>query len=305
MPPAKNAAKPAGEWNHFTIRCQGGKVVVTLNGTVVNELPLDHDKIKTRPATGYIGFQDHALPLKLRNLKIRERRTANRTREASFRPASRLSISSGAGGRSIQRGPPSGIGFGFGEIRRTEFHGRLSPIFFSKRQPVRTYSGMPQSPETNPKNDDDNDDRSQRFVVQLNASHRSLLAYLVSLLGNRHDAEDVLHASVTMWRRFATFETGTDFLAWASTVAFYEARNFQRVAARSRPAFQRRTAEDAGGRTAARPVESRTAARRARPLPRTARRSRPPAFAVGLFRRLTVAALLPSLSACYSDPTTS
>lgn len=72
VPPAKNAAKPAGEWNHFAVRCQGGKVTVSLNGTVVNELPLDHEKIKTRPATGYIGFQDHALPLSLRNLKIRE-----------------------------------------------------------------------------------------------------------------------------------------------------------------------------------------------------------------------------------------
>ena len=72
VPPAKNAAKPAGEWNHFTIRCQGGKVTVTLNGTVVNELPLDHDKIKSRPAKGFIGFQDHALPLSLRKLRIRE-----------------------------------------------------------------------------------------------------------------------------------------------------------------------------------------------------------------------------------------
>lgn len=72
VPPKKNAAKPAGEWNHFTITCQGGKVTVKLNGEVVNELPLDSDKIKSRPATGYIGFQDHALPLSLRNLRIRE-----------------------------------------------------------------------------------------------------------------------------------------------------------------------------------------------------------------------------------------
>lgn len=72
VPPAKNAAKPAGEWNHFTVRCQGGKVTVKLNGTVVNELPLAHEKIKDRPAAGFIGFQDHALPLQLRKLRIRE-----------------------------------------------------------------------------------------------------------------------------------------------------------------------------------------------------------------------------------------
>lgn len=76
------------------------------------------------------------------------------------------------------------------------------------------------------------------FVRLLTESHRRLLGYLLSLLGNRHDAEDVLQrASVTMWRRYETFEPGTDFMAWASTVAFYEAKNFQRVAARSRLRF--------------------------------------------------------------------
>jgi RNA polymerase sigma-70 factor (ECF subfamily) len=82
------------------------------------------------------------------------------------------------------------------------------------------------------------DDRHGQFVQLLNASHRRLLGYLVSLLGNRHDAEDVMQrASVTLWRRFETFSPGTDFLAWASTVAFYEAKNFQRMAARSRLQF--------------------------------------------------------------------
>lgn len=81
-------------------------------------------------------------------------------------------------------------------------------------------------------------DRHELYVQLLSASHRRLLGYLMSLLGNRHDAEDVLQrASVTMWRRFETFEAGTDFMAWGSTVAFYEAKNFQRVAARSRLRF--------------------------------------------------------------------
>lgn len=81
-------------------------------------------------------------------------------------------------------------------------------------------------------------DRHETYVRLLSASYRRLLGYLMSLLGNRHDAEDVLQrASVTMWRRFETFEPDTDFMAWASTVAFYEAKNFLRVAARSRLRF--------------------------------------------------------------------
>lgn len=71
VPPTKRVAKPAGEWNKFQITVQGGKAVVKLNGETVNELPLDHPKIKDRPATGFIGFQDHGLPLALRNLRLR------------------------------------------------------------------------------------------------------------------------------------------------------------------------------------------------------------------------------------------
>lgn len=82
------------------------------------------------------------------------------------------------------------------------------------------------------------DDRHEEFVRALSEAHRPLLGYLVSLVGNRHDAEDVLQrASITLWRRFDTFERGTNFMAWAATVAFYEAKNFQRVAARERLRF--------------------------------------------------------------------
>ncbi len=90
-------------------------------------------------------------------------------------------------------------------------------------------------PESEPNH---RDESHEEFVRLLNASHRQLLGYLVSLLGNRHDAEDVLQrTSITLWRKFETFERGTNFAAWASTVAFYEARNFQRMSARSRLVF--------------------------------------------------------------------
>jgi RNA polymerase sigma-70 factor (ECF subfamily) len=76
--------------------------------------------------------------------------------------------------------------------------------------------------------------RHEEFVRLLNAAHDRLIAYLASLLGNRHDAEDVFQqASVTMWRRFDTFEPDTNFLAWATKVAFYESREFRRLRARA------------------------------------------------------------------------
>ncbi|MCB1092434.1 MAG: sigma-70 family RNA polymerase sigma factor [Verrucomicrobiae bacterium] len=78
----------------------------------------------------------------------------------------------------------------------------------------------------------------EQFLMEYNPAYRRLLGYLISLLGNRHDAEDVLQrASLTLWRKFDQFEPGTNFFAWASTVCFYEARNFQRLTARSKLRF--------------------------------------------------------------------
>ena len=70
--PTKDAAKPAGEWNKFHITAKGNDLTVKLNGEVVNEVKLDQGRVKDRPKTGYIGFQDHALPLKLRNMRMKK-----------------------------------------------------------------------------------------------------------------------------------------------------------------------------------------------------------------------------------------
>lgn len=72
VPPTKNTANPAGEWNTFHIICKGNDLTVKLNGEVVNQVKLNEGRIKDRPESGYIGFQDHALPLYLRNIKIKE-----------------------------------------------------------------------------------------------------------------------------------------------------------------------------------------------------------------------------------------
>lgn len=72
IPPTKNTAKPAGEWNHFDITVKGDKLTIKLNGETVNEVDLNHDKLKNRPDTGRIGFQDHGLPLSLKDIKIRK-----------------------------------------------------------------------------------------------------------------------------------------------------------------------------------------------------------------------------------------
>ncbi len=70
-PPNRNASRPIGEWNHMHVLVEDGTFHVTLNGKLVQAMPLDHSKIADRPRTGAIGFQDHSLPIELRNWRVR------------------------------------------------------------------------------------------------------------------------------------------------------------------------------------------------------------------------------------------
>lgn len=70
LAPKKNTAKPAGEWNAMKVDVKGERLTVTLNGEVVNEVDLSKGGLAGRPKTGAIGFQDHALPVKIRNFRI-------------------------------------------------------------------------------------------------------------------------------------------------------------------------------------------------------------------------------------------
>ena len=78
----------------------------------------------------------------------------------------------------------------------------------------------------------------EAFLKEFAPHHDRLFAYLFSLPPHRPDAEDVFQrTSVILWQKFDQWEPGTDFLAWACGVAFYEARNFIRVASRDRLRF--------------------------------------------------------------------
>jgi len=77
-------------------------------------------------------------------------------------------------------------------------------------------------------------DRRPEFEKCLIEARPSLFRFVLSLVGNAQDAEDVIQrASITMWRRFSEFEKGTNFLAWSFVVASFEAKNFLRSSSRS------------------------------------------------------------------------
>lgn len=70
--PSKNMAKPAGEWNRYTITCKGSHLTVVLNGEQIIDIQLDEGAMKDRPLEGHIGFQDEAKRVWYRNVKFKE-----------------------------------------------------------------------------------------------------------------------------------------------------------------------------------------------------------------------------------------
>jgi len=70
--PSKNMVKPAGEWNRYTITVKGRTVKVVFNGEQVIDTTLDDIKMADRPNLGHIAFQDEALRVWYRNVRIKE-----------------------------------------------------------------------------------------------------------------------------------------------------------------------------------------------------------------------------------------
>jgi RNA polymerase sigma-70 factor (ECF subfamily) len=68
-----------------------------------------------------------------------------------------------------------------------------------------------------------------QFIHDLTDGQNRLFGYLVTLLGNVHDARDVLQeTNLVMWRRMDTFTPGTDFGAWSRKCAYFQAMAFLR-----------------------------------------------------------------------------
>lgn len=86
--PARNAMRPAGEWNHIVVTCDDNLIQVELNGETVTRMDLDQWTEKNQrpdgsdhkfdvafrdhPRRGYIGLQDHGSDCWFRNIKLRK-----------------------------------------------------------------------------------------------------------------------------------------------------------------------------------------------------------------------------------------
>jgi RNA polymerase sigma-70 factor, ECF subfamily len=74
---------------------------------------------------------------------------------------------------------------------------------------------------------DDQKDKGQQFMRLYLAVQPRLYGFLVSMIPNWSDVDDVLQETVSvMWSKFETFEEGTDFAAWALAIARYRALTY-------------------------------------------------------------------------------
>jgi len=81
-------------------------------------------------------------------------------------------------------------------------------------------------------------DHREQFVAQLTAAQTAIHAYLMSLVLDPVEAEDLLQeTNLMLWRKAEEFEAGTNFTAWACTIAHYKVREWRRSKARDRHEF--------------------------------------------------------------------
>jgi RNA polymerase sigma-70 factor (ECF subfamily) len=69
-------------------------------------------------------------------------------------------------------------------------------------------------------------------------NERRLYAYVLTLLANRADADDVLQeASLVMWDKFDERQPPADFAAWGCRIAYFKVLDFRKKRLRSRVQF--------------------------------------------------------------------
>lgn len=82
------------------------------------------------------------------------------------------------------------------------------------------------------------DTEKEQFVRLLASHERRIYAYILSLVPNWADADEIFQeTNVRLWRDFAEFDLDTNFAAWAIRVAYYQVLTWRKRAARSQLVF--------------------------------------------------------------------
>jgi len=80
--------------------------------------------------------------------------------------------------------------------------------------------------------------KAKQFVKSLAASERCLAGYVLSLVPNFVDADEILQdTKLHLWEQFDRYDPDKDFAAWARTVAYYKVLTFRKKRGRDKVIF--------------------------------------------------------------------
>ena len=70
---------------------------------------------------------------------------------------------------------------------------------------------------------------TSEFISLMSTNQFRIYAYIMSMVGNVNDADDIMQETSTfMWHKFTEFEDGTDFVSWGISIAYYKVKEFRR-----------------------------------------------------------------------------
>jgi RNA polymerase sigma-70 factor (ECF subfamily) len=73
-----------------------------------------------------------------------------------------------------------------------------------------------------------NDQRTRQFLLLLGRHERRLRAFILSLVPNWADADDIgQEVKIRLWEQFDSYDPAKDFGAWARTIAHYQVLSYR------------------------------------------------------------------------------
>ena len=101
-------------------------------------------------------------------------------------------------------------------------------------------------------------DPTEEYVRLMNRHERRVVAYVMGLVPNFADADDIIQETrVQLWREFGNYQPDKDFGSWACTLAHYQILSYRNRESSRRSQFSDKFAEALAEGLAARPERSR------------------------------------------------
>jgi RNA polymerase sigma-70 factor (ECF subfamily) len=86
------------------------------------------------------------------------------------------------------------------------------------------------------------DKKTESFLKILMPNQKRIFSYIVTLVPNYADAEDVMqNVTEFLWRRYSDYRPNTDFVAWALTITKYKIHEYYKDKKRNRQRLSNET----------------------------------------------------------------